>query len=84
METTRIIPENQITENVEHFIVFPFRKMVRVYIKSSVKDRVETVDFSDVWNALTTTQKNVLRKFFKGIAALALKVDETAITGEIT
>lgn len=83
METIKIIPENQITESVEHFIVFPERNIIKVYIKSSVKDRVETIDLTKVWSSLTTTQKNILRGFFKGVAALALQVDATSIEGEL-
>lgn len=74
MDVTVTIPENSRDQEIVAFRFTPgTMKLVSVYINDSVKGRVvEEVDIATQWENASTTIKDSVKTFFKGIAAVAL------------
>jgi len=85
MEIVKTITEHTDTETIMFFVLKPQDPIIGVKFHSTdgVDGRVNVDVRITIWPAMTTTQKNVIKGFFKAVAAEARGVAVGDITGNV-
>lgn len=84
MKITIAIPAHDNISTIQHFVLIPGVKICEVTVTDTDGKKFQIdVDFSDIWDAATTTHKNTIKGFFKAIAAKAKQVTPGDVEGDI-
>ena len=85
MEIIKTVTEHADTENILFFVLKPNDPIIGVkYISSdSGAGRIEVDVTTNIWPAMTATQKATIKGFFKAVAAEARGVAVGDITGDV-
>ena len=84
MKITKSIPAHDNVTTIQHFAFYPGVKECEVTVTDTDGKKFQVdVDFSDIWDAATTTHKNTIKGFFKAIAAKAKQVTPDDVEGDI-
>jgi len=85
MEIIKTVTEHDNTENILFFVLKPNDPIIGVKYHStdSGLGRVDVDVTTNIWSAMTETQKAVVKGFFKAVAAEARGVAVEDITGDV-
>ncbi len=72
MNINLTIPEKVEHQSIMEFRVRPGSKMITVLVQTEDGPKRHDTDISEIWDAATATQKNVIKQFFKRTANLAI------------